>query len=95
MIDDAFEFFMWALLFLAGVALSITTVFLVANWLTTAEGMVVEKYYDDPDVICSKGCIYIAECWTVVVDSEPWWNKASCVDESTYRTISVGDYFRE
>ena len=69
--------------------------FAIADGVTTAEGRVVEKYYDDPDLICSKGCVTTDECWTLVLDTEPWWNSETCVSEEFYHTVKIGDTYRE
>lgn len=89
---DLDDFFMWALTLLTVVAVVVLG-FLVWARIHTTSGIVTDKYYDDPDIVCSKGCVTTRECWTIVVD-KPWYadNKA-CVDESEYDTISVGDYF--
>lgn len=86
----------------AGISLALCTlmVFLLISWaiadgLSDASGRVVDKYYDDQDLVCSKGCTIIPECWTIVVSPEPWWNDSTCVSESEYHSIDIGDYYTE
>lgn len=56
-------------------------------------GEVVEKYYDDKDVVCSKGCVIHKECYALVIEGEPWFDNRVCVSKAYYDTVSVGDYY--
>lgn len=69
--------------------------FFIVGEFQTTQGTVTKKYYDDPDLVCSKGCVTTDECWAVEVSGEGWWNDRACVSESEYDSISVGDYFTE
>lgn len=93
--DNVADYLVLAFMWLMGIVLAGVIVFGTMGLLSAAEGVVSDKYYDDQDLVCSKGCVIVPECWTIKVDSEPWWNKTMCVSESKYHTISIGDYFRE
>ncbi len=59
------------------------------------EGVVTNKYYDDPDLVCAKVCTISSECWVIVIDGQPWYEDGDCVSEEQYRSIEVGDYHIE
>jgi hypothetical protein len=94
MMDRAWDFFMPLALGLRAVVFFGVMGFLVADVVSHADGPVVEKYYDDPDLVCGKGCIPVPECWTIVIDAA-WWNDSACVSESEYQVIKIGDHFVE
>jgi hypothetical protein len=88
------RFLEWAI----GILIVVTVLLLgvvIAAKLSTTEGTVVNKYYDDPDLVCSKGCYRTPECWTIVVSGDSWYDDHACVDESEYDEIEIGDYFKE
>ena len=89
---DFDELMVW-LIGIIGAAAIATIGFLIWAAIHTTSGTVVDKFYDDSDLVCSKGCVMSKECWTIVVD-KPWYaDNRACVDESEYGSISVGDYF--
>lgn len=93
--NDLVDYALYAFIVLCGLALAVVCSLGIMDWLSTAEGIVTNKYYDDPDWVCAKVCTRQDECWTLVIGSEPVWNETTCVDESTYDSIAVGDYFKE
>lgn len=95
MIDDTFDFFIMAFLFIVSAALCVILVFAVMDGMSTASGPVIDKYYDDEDLVCSKGCTVVPECWTIVIGNQAWWNEETCVSKETYDSLSIGDYYTE
>lgn len=91
---DTDDYILWGFAS-AVIALLVLIVFVIMGAVSTTQGTVVDKYYDDPDVVCSKGCVFHDECWTIEVDGEPWYDNATCVSESEYNTIEIGDEFKE
>jgi amino acid permease len=53
---DIEDFAIGAFLVLCVLALIGIGVVAIADGVSTAEGTVTEKYYDDPDWVCTKGC---------------------------------------
>jgi uncharacterized membrane protein len=92
---DIEDFAIGAFLVLCVLALIGIGVVAIADGVSTAEGTVTEKYYDDPDWVCTKGCYRTSECWTLVIGEEPFWNEHTCVERGTYDDIDIGDYYRE
>lgn len=66
--------------------------FAIISWSLTPSGVVVDKYFDDSDLVCSKGCYRTDDCWTIKTDG-PWYNNTDCVSQSEYYSIEIGDEY--
>jgi aminoglycoside N3'-acetyltransferase len=93
--DSFLEKLVAALLAVCGLTLVVLLVFVVLGSINTTEGTVTDKYFDNEDLICSKGCVVTPDCYTIVVESEPVWAETACVSKSEYDSINIGDYFKE
>lgn len=92
--DDLLNFLYFLLILCVGMIIGLI-VWGTAVWINDYEpGPIVEKYYDDSDLVCSKTCVRQPECFALVIETEPWYDDRVCVSESYYNTVEVGDTFK-
>lgn len=91
---DVMEKFMIFLVALSVVLVGFLIWWLIAMKMHATEGVVVDKYYDDPDWVCAKACTRHPECWTIVTD-DVWYANSLCYDKADYDKINVGDHIKE
>lgn len=58
-----------------------------------ANGVVVDKYYDDSDLVCTKGCVRTSDCWTIDTGGSWLRDGKSCVSKARYDSIEIGDTY--
>lgn len=68
-------------------------VIVVLDETHVSQGRVINKYYDDPDLVCPKACVRTRECWTLALADEPWYDNTECVTKEYYDTVKIGDYY--
>lgn len=93
--DRLFYVVICAIIGVSVILLGWVIVALIGDATHDAQGRVINKYYDDADVVCSKTCIVTSECWRVIVEDQPWFEDGICVSESYFQTVEIGDYIKE